>query len=308
MTWSPGLAAVSIGTSLLLAAPAAAAQPPGAEQRAFETVDRALAGLERAGSREETTRAARAVLDAAEGALRAFTAPDRARDTTYARYQAALGEVDALAVRCDNGYRCDTDGRGDAGVVYFDGLVAAYARGWEARSRLSAANATYVEAVGIAGADEARERAARFRRYAIRMRRLRGNSAHMLARQGVLIRASNAENAAHNALHDLAVAAHVAANRAVLDALASAARAVSTAAARLTDDLHPGAAQVLHAAARAARAAAAADPALANDGNRSDAALQQLLLATRDTFAALETHVQLIRQAGPRFERRSPPR
>ena len=307
MTWPPGLAAVSIGTSLVLAAPAAAAQPPGAEQRAFGTVDRALAGLERAGSREETTVAARAVLDSAEGALRAFTAPDRARDTTYARYQAALGEVDALAVRCDNGYPCETDARGNAGVVYFDGLLAAYARVWEARSRLSAANAAYVEAVGIAGAAEARERAARFRRYAIRVRRLRGNSAHMLARQRVLIRASNAENDALNALHDRATAAHVAANRAVLDTLGHAARALSTAAERLilTDDSLPGArsAEVYRAAGRAERAAAvAADAQLPNDGNRTDAALDELIAAVRETVVALESHVRQIEQA-PRQQR-----
>ena len=222
----------------------------------------------------------RAVLDAAEGALSAFNAPDRARDAAYARYHAALREVDALAVRCDNGHPCSTDERGNTGVVYFDGLVAAYARVWKARSGLSATNAAYVEAVGIAGAAETRERAARFRRYAVRMRRLRGNSNRILARQRVLIHASNAENDALNALHDRAIAAHVAANRAALDALGRAARALSSAAERLIDDHCPDtrAAEASRAVGRAESvAAAAAGPEVSNDSNRTDAALNELI-------------------------------
>lgn len=253
MTCPPSSAAVSIGAAALLAATAAVAQPPSAEQRGFDAVGRAIAGIERATGHGEMLRATRGILDAAEGALSAFKASAQARDGAYARYLAALREVDALAVRCDNGYPCGTDARGNTGVVYFNGLVSAYARVWEARSRLSAANAAYVEAVGIAGAAEARGRAARFRRYAIRMPRLRGNSNHMLARQGVLIRASNAENDSHNALHDRAIAAHVAANHAALDALARAAGALSTTAG---------------SANRAA--AAVADPAIRNDGNRTE--------------------------------------
>ena len=73
---------------------------------------------------------------------------------------------------CDN-YNC-----GDNDLIdYYDGLENAYARNFEAKSAASAANAPYVEAVGIAGAGEARERAARFRRFANRMRGLgRGNA------------------------------------------------------------------------------------------------------------------------------------
>ena len=304
MTRSRRLAAVPIGVAVLLAA-AAAAQRPGAEQRAFDTVDRAVAGLSSAGGRGEMIRAARGILDAAEDALSDFAAPDRVRDATYARYLAALRKVDRLAVRCDNGYPCDTDERGNTGVVYFDGLVDAYARVWEARSDLSAANAAYVEAVGIAGAAEAHERAARFRRYAKRMRRLRGNSNHMLARQRVLIRASNAENDSLNALHDRAIAAHVAANHSALDELARAARALSTAAEHLTDDSYPGAAEVSRAAGRAERAAvAAADPAVWNNGNRADAVLDDLISAARETFAALESHARLIEPAAGEQERK----
>ena len=299
---APARIAVLVAAAMLPAA-AAAAQPPGAERRAFEAVDRAVAGIESAGERDETIRAARAVLEAAEAARHAFDAPDRARDAAYARYYAALREVEALAVRCDNGYRCETDRRGNTGLVYFDGLVAAYARAWRARSRLSAANAAYVEAVGIAGAADARERAARFRRYASRIRRLRGNSNHMLARQGVLIRASNAESDAHNALHDLAITAHVTANRAVLDALGRGARALSTAAVRLHGDTCPDArsAEMSRAAGWATRAAAAAaDPAVSNDGIRTDAALDQLIAAARETFGVLERHALGDVRARPR--------
>ena len=298
MTCAPRLAVVSIGAAVVLATAATAAQPTGAEQRAFEAVDRAIGRVESAGEREQILGAARTVLDTAERALSAFNAPDRARDAAYARYHAALREVDALAVRCDNGYRCETDARGNTGLVYFDGLVAAYARTWRARSGLSAANAAYIDAVGIAGAAEAGERAARFRRYASRIRRLRGNSNHMLARQRVLIRASNAESDAHNALHDLALAAHVTANRAVLDVLGRAARTLSTAAERLHADPYPGTRaddDVSRAAGRAERAAAAAaGPEVSHDGNRTDAALEELIAAARETFAALEHRVHLL--------------
>ena len=308
MTCPPRLTVVSIGAALLTAA-AAAAQPAGAEQRAFEAVDRAIAGFESAGDRDEMFRTTREILAAAEAALQAFRAPDEVRDAAYARYHAALRDVDALAVRCDNGYRCDTDDRGNTGVIYFDGLVAAYARAWRARSALSAANAAYVEAVGIAGAAEARERAARFRRYASRMRRLRGNSNHMLARQGVLIRASNAENDSHNALHDRAIAAHVAANRAAVDALGRAARALAAGAERLTDDRYPGAAGVSDAAKQAERAAAtAAEQVVSNDGDRTDAALNELVVAAREMRAAIESHVRLAEQAAREHERQPPPR
>ncbi len=306
MTCPPSSAAASIGAAALLAAAAAVAQPPSAGQPGFDAVDRAIAGLENAAGRSEIIRAGQGILDAAEGALNAFNASAQVRDGAYARYQAALREVDALAVRCDNGYPCGADARGNTGVVYFDGLVDAYARVWEARSGLAAANAAYVEAVGIAGAAEARGRAARFRRYAIHMPRLRGNSNHMLARQRVLIRASNAENDSHNALHDRAIAAHVAANHAALDALGRAARALSTAAGHLIDDKSPErrAGQVTRAAARANRAAAAAaDPGIWNDGNRTDEALDELLNAGREMFAAIDSHVRLVEDAAGEQER-----
>ena len=74
-----------IGTVVLLAAAVGATQPPGAEQRAFDAVDRAIAGLESTVGRDATIRAGRGVLDTAEDALSAFNAPDQVRDATYAR-------------------------------------------------------------------------------------------------------------------------------------------------------------------------------------------------------------------------------
>jgi len=120
MTGPPGLSAVSIGTVALLAAVTAGAQPPSAEQRAFDALGRAIAGIEAATGRDVMIRSAREIRDAAEGTLSAFNTGARVRDATYARYQATLREVDALAVRCDNGYPCDTDARGNTGVVYFE--------------------------------------------------------------------------------------------------------------------------------------------------------------------------------------------
>ncbi len=200
------------------------------------------------------------------------------------------------------GRNCGDNG----GIVYFDGVADARARSFEARSALSAANASCVEAVGIAGAGDARERAARLRRFANRMRGLRGNSSDMLRRQNELVREANAEDAARVALHSRATAAHVAANRAALDALGRAGRTLSTAAGRLTDDYYPAtrAAEVTREAAELDRAvAAAADPEVSNPSDATDAALDELIIAAREAYVALESHVQLVDQAARDYER-----
>ena len=301
-TWLPRPAAAAVGAAILLAAAGAYAQLPSAEQGAFNAVDNAISAFESASGRDEMTRDAGQILDAAERALNAFNAADSARDAADARYHAAVEQIVALAVRCENGYNC-----GDNGIInYFDGLEDALARSDEARSAASAANASYVEAVGIAGASEARERAARFRRFANRTRGVRGSSSDMVRRRNELIRESNAENAARNALHSRATAAHVAANRAVLSALGRAGRTLSTAAGRLTDDYYPAtrAAEVTREAAELDRAvAAAADPEVSNDSDRTDRALDALLIAARETFIVLESHVQLVEQAARDYER-----
>ena len=61
----------------------------------------------------------------------------------------------------------------------------------------------------------------------------------MVRRQTELMREVNAETHPRGALHSRARAAHVAANRAALDALGRAGRTLSTAAGRLTDGYYP---------------------------------------------------------------------
>lgn len=295
MTCSPTLAATSIGAAVLLAT-AAAAQPPTGEQRTYGAVDLAISGYESAGSREATIEAARQVLDAAESARNAFAGPDSARSAAAARLDAAVSERRAVAVRCDNGYYCtspDADGVGP--VDYFDGLEDAYATSFEAISAVSAANAAYVEAMGMAPG-EARERAARLRRFANRMRGLAGSTDYMRERRQELVHAVNAEIDGRHALHSRAEAAHVAANRAALNALGRAARTLSAAAARLTagDYSGTGAAELARTAAALDQAAAAAtDPEVSKDllANRTDQALDELILAAREAVVVMERHV-----------------
>ena len=76
MTCSSPRLAASIGAAVLLTAASALAQLPSPEQRAFGAVDR-----------EAMTSAAGHVLEAAESALTAFYAADRARDDAAAHYQ-----------------------------------------------------------------------------------------------------------------------------------------------------------------------------------------------------------------------------
>ena len=58
--------------------------------------------------------------------------------------------------------------------------------------------------------------------------------------------------------------------------------------------------RLIRAAGQAERAGAtAADPAVWNDGNRTDAALEKPITATREMVAALESHVSLVERAEP---------
>ena len=83
------LAAVSVGVTVLLIGSLAAAQLPSADQRAFAGVDSAVARFNGASDRNEMVRAAGQILAAAESALNAFAAADRARDAAAARFTAA---------------------------------------------------------------------------------------------------------------------------------------------------------------------------------------------------------------------------
>ena len=290
-------AAAAVAAAVLLTAAAALAQLPSAEQGAYNAVDDAVSAFRSASGRDEMTRAAGRILDAAERALNAFNAADRARDAANARVQAAYREIGS----CANGYyKCNEAGA----IYYYDGVEDASARNFEAHSAVSAANASYVEAVGIAGAAEERERAARLRRFANRMRGLGGVSSDR--RRNELVGEVIAEIAPSDALQARATAAHYAANRAALDALGRAGRTLSTAAGRLTDDYYPAtrAAEVTREAAALDRAvAAAADPEVSRNSDATDRALDDLILAAREVYVVLESHVQLVEQAAREHER-----
>ena len=301
LTWLPRPAAAAVGAAVLLTAAAALAQLPSAEQGAYNAVDDAVSAFRSASGRDEMTRAAGRILDAAENAVEAFATADRGRDAAADRYSSAVRELSANLVVCENGYRCGEN----EGVLYFDGWAATEARDFDRGAAASEANVAYIEAVGISGAGEARERAARLLRIGNRTRGLRGRDGWS-RRNALVIEPWNTESRATTALHDRAISAHVAANRAALDALGRAGRTLSTAAGRLTDGYYPAtrAAEVTREAAALDRAvAAAADPDVSNDSDATDRALDALLIAARGTFIVLESHVQLVEQGAQQYER-----
>ena len=73
----------------------------------------------------------------------------------------------------------------------------------------------------------------------------------------------------------------------------------------MTDGYYPAtrAAEVTREAAALDRAvAAAADPEVSNDRDRTDQALDELILAARGVYVVLESHVQLVEQAAREYE------
>ena len=136
-----------------------------AEREAFAAVTQAGEAVDRAGDRDALWRAAEQTAAAAARARAAFAAADRARDAAAAGHRAAYRAALAGAVTCENGYPC-TNGRIDP----FDGVTAAFAAHFELIAAVSAANAVYVDAVGVDGAAASRGRAARIRELAVRMR------------------------------------------------------------------------------------------------------------------------------------------
>ena len=52
--------------------------------------------------------------------------------------------------------------------------------------------------------------------------------------------------------------------------------------------------------------AAAGDPEVSNDGDATDAALDELILAARNVFVVLESHVAQVEQAAQRYDERDP--
>ena len=162
-----GLAAATGVAAILAASPATPQDLAAAEQLAVAAVERTVDAVERSGDGDELYRSAERAAASAERARRAFAAAERAREAAETRYRNAYAAALAGAVTCANGYPC-RDGR----VEPFDGVSAAYAAHFDLIAEVSAANAAYVDAVGMPGAGAARARAARVRELAARMRRL----------------------------------------------------------------------------------------------------------------------------------------
>ena len=142
---------LTLAAVVLTAAAALAQELVTAERESFAAITRAGETIARAGDTEALLRAAEQAIAAAPRARDAFAAADRARDAAEAGYRAAYRAALAGAVTCENGYPC-TNGRIDP----FDGVTAAFALHFELIAAVSAANAVYVDAVGIAGGDAAR--------------------------------------------------------------------------------------------------------------------------------------------------------
>ena len=224
-------------------------------------------------------RAAEQAFTAAPRARAAFAAADRARDAAVAGHREAYGEALAGAVTCENGYPC-TNGRIDS----FDGVTAAFASHFELIAAVSAANAVYVDAVGIAGGDAARTRAARVRGLAARMRDLDITVA--ADRWNTLVGGVSAEIDASSALHRRATEARDAADRALVGDVDRVMETLYTAATRLARQSSPrgGGARGAGGTDTAGAVAAAAE-------DRTDAALRAAVDAAREGLEALRAHI-----------------
>ena len=225
-------AAVLTLACALTAAPAVPHEPAATEREAFARVARAGEAIERSPRGNALRRAAGQAVTAAEQAADAFTAADGVRDATLAAYRVAYREALAGAVTCDNGYPC-TNGRSDP----FDGFAAAFAAHFELLAAVSAANAAYVDAVGVPGAGEARARAARIRGLAARMRDL--GAIDDPRRWNALVAGAGAEIAADNLLHRRAAEARHAADLTLVDAVTRVVEALQLARNRVAQRSRP---------------------------------------------------------------------
>ena len=272
-------AVLTLAAVVLTATAVLAQELVTAEREAFAAITRAGEAVGRAGDTEALLRAAEQAFAAAPRARAAFAAADRARDAAEAGYRAAYRAALAGAVTCENGYPC-TNGRIDP----FDGVTAAFASHFELIAAVSAANAVYVDAVGIAGGDAARAGAARVRGLAARMRDLDITVA--ADRWNTLVGGVSAEIDAGNALHRRATEARDAADRAVVGDVDRVMETLSTAATRLArqSSLRGG-------GARGAGGIDAADAVASAAADRTDAALRTAVDAAREGLEALRAHI-----------------
>ena len=273
------VAVLTLAAGMLTPAPAAPQEPATTEGEAFALVARAGEAIEQAPRGNALWRAADQAVTGAEQAADAFTEADGARDAALAAYRAAYRDALAGAVTCDNGYPC-TNGRIDP----FDGFAAAFAAHFELLAAVSAANAVYVDGIGIPGAAEARARAARIRGLAARMRGL--GAIDDPRRWNALVAGVGAEIAAGNLLHRRATEARHAADLALVDDVTRVVEAIHLAGNRIAQRSRPatGGAAV---DAGTASAAGARDAA----GTVSDAVLRGALDTAQAAMESLRSRI-----------------
>ena len=226
------VAALTLAAGVLAPAPALPQESVTVEREAVAAVARAGEAVERARDGDALWRAAEQAVAAAEHAADAFVEADRARDAALIAYRAAYREAVAGAVTCANGYPC-TNGRVDP----FDGFAAAFAAHFELIADMSAANAAYVDAVGIPGAGAARARAVRLRGLAARMSD--PGAIDDPGRWNALVGSVGAEIDAGNALHRHANEARHAADLALVDDVTRVVEAIHLAAYRVAQRSRP---------------------------------------------------------------------
>ena len=272
----------TLAAGLLAPAPAVPQEPATTERDAFAAVVRAGEAVGRARDAYALFQVAGRAVAAAEQAAGAFIEADRARDAALVAYRAAYREALAGAVTCDNGYPCTNDR-----VDPFEGFTTAFAVHFELIAAVSAANAVYVDAVGVPGADAARARAARIRGLAARMRA--PGAIDDPARWNALVGSVGSEIDAGNVLHRHATAERQAADRALVEDVTRVMDALDTAANR---------------SVQRNRGAAAADGAAGVDGDTdpvafgrtgargvSDAVLRATLDAAQDAMESLRSRI-----------------
>ena len=239
------LAAVVLSTAVT-----APQEHAAAEQEAFAAVSRAVAALEDADERGALIQAAAQVATVVDQVRDAFAVAEHTREA--AAYRAAHRSALAVAVTCDNGFPCTNDG-----LDRFEGLADALVRHLQLIAAVSFANAAYLDAAGVAAADQARSGGTRIRRLAARLRNV--NASEAMDRWNALL--GQEEIDVTSGLHAEARQAHEAARRVVLESTDPLLAAVAAAATRgpAADGASGAVLAAAQASARALRASLSAD-------------------------------------------------
>lgn len=282
-----------------LTASAAASQPLLiAEQQALTAVDQAVGAFRSPNPGDDIVQVADRILDTVQRARDAFALAERARDAADDRYHTANADIDTHAVTCSTGYRCRNNQ-----LLYSDALAAAHAELLERDALVSDANADYADATNTPGADEARTRARRLRRFANIIQGLRSRAD--FDRQLVLVRSARSTSILRGQLHSRATSTHVVANQHILNAVATGTRTISSVATQLVDRNHPTSVDVLRAVETADASLANANEAATtvstflNPGtspipDQIEPTISLVLNAARTTMAALRMHLNAV--------------